>query len=363
MTIDDKDVLNEIAGEDYDSAFGGDTEYSTKPKGDATRGSVTYYEYKVWNPNPQNPGLPKTPGVVMTTVSREGDKWVKSQEIVEKVRCVILFTSSGRKLSGGKSKNFQAICQSHDGLRPSLRIAEPLCRKVSAEDHAKTLAQWKGYDAAKVEGALKEQTEGGKLAICGLKSKDGFITLCPYSKDVKDKVTGQRGVCVRHIFIKAYDVDRKREFKMELTGGSIENNTRFISPFHEFFKFLRTQGPVVDGRNRGIACYNFILDLSSFANGNFFIANFKNYKPIEKAENRQDMKTRAERAKADYEKDATRLSKEEYEKHKKDRAEHDKKQTAQKEEVKKVQPVAVEPTKRQAEDAQPVSFEDDDVPF
>lgn len=310
----DKKLLEEIANEAPDGGFSGDLEYKRADEG-RSMAQPWMAQYKVWNPDPKveyTAENPATPGIVMTEVSGNGEARTKKVEIAQKIRAVILFTSYGRQLSV-KDGVFKTLCQSHDGVNPSLRIDEPLCRKISGVDVAKIFSQWKGYDEAAVKEKTQEVTQGtDKLQICGLKTKDGFITLCPYGK--KDPITKAKAACRQHVFVHAYDIDRKREFKMTLTGNSIQNDQRFVSPFHEFFLFLRTQGPQVNGRPASLPCYAFSVELSAAPRDRFFYLNLLNYKPIEQAENRESMKKRAEEARDKYEKDAHRLSKAEFEK-------------------------------------------------
>jgi len=311
----DQELFDEIAAEGFDPQFSGALSYSGNV-GKAER-EATYYQYKVWNPNPKKPEATPTPGIVMMTTKIKGQQREKTIEVVPKVKAVLLFASPGRKLTraGGA-----AVCSAHTTSRiegsifthqiPSVRIKDPLCRRASASDIATILSQWKGYDQAKIDAAVKELTEGGKLQACGIQAKDGFIPLCPYAR--KDPVTGKRGDCKAHFYVVAWDIERSREFTMELTGQTIENSNRFIAPFHEFWKFIRTAGPKKDNASTGLPCYAFSLDISSLTIGDFNIVNIANWKPVAKAENRKQMAEKAKGAAERYQKAASKLSTEDW---------------------------------------------------
>lgn len=352
----DKEIIDQIGSEEYDRDASGPLNYgaSSQTAYDSNR---TYYKYKVWNPNPQKPTTDKTPGIVCRAIAttKKGDGTFEkssTQTIAQTVRAVILFTSAGRQLARGKDKNFQIVCSSHDGATPSIRIDEPLCRKTTAKDVAAVISTWKGFDKAKVDAKVTEVTQGSdKLAICGMKAAGGFISLCPFAR--KDPVTGTQGACKQHIFVRAYDIDAKREFTMELTGGSMAYG-KFIAPFHEFMRYLRTGGPLVDGKPKGLPSYAFTVELSAVENKQFFILNVKNWKPIAQAENREEMKKMALAAKEAYEKQALRLSKAAYDAAKKANAPKEAAPAA----VVPPSLVAAAPVKQEE-----VSFEDDDIPF
>lgn len=331
-------LLELIGQDDYDDVYSGHWSYEDRAK--RVHPTANLPTYKVWNPNPTEKG-DATPGIVMTTVEVKGDEKIKHKEVVDSVKAVILYQSPGRKLARGTGKTFQVACQSHDGLRPSLRVEAPLCRKLTAEDVASVFSQWKGYDQARVSAKVQEVTEHtGKLQFCSLKTNDGFIRLCPYAK--KDPDTGRAGACKEHIFVHCYDLEREREFKMELTGRSIERGN-FTSPFHEFFKGLREQGPVINGKPRGLPCFAFSVTMSSAPSGGFFYLNVTNPTPIESAEERSRYKVKAEKAREAYEKDAHRLSQAEYDKLKSART--------------------VEKGNTQPSPQQTVAFDEDDINF
>lgn len=314
--MSDDNILDEIAMEGG-GEFSGDDKFAEAPRKSAY---VPLPVYKVWNQNPKAPDvaidgkLPKANKIIIINKGKneEGKTINVSEEVVDKVRAVILFQSSGRELGGGAGKNFRTKCQSHDGVRPSLRIDDPYCHKASASDLVKVISKWKGMDTAKIDVKVQELTEGSEqLQFCGLKTKDGVIGLCPFSRKNDDLLWP--GGCKQHVYVRAYDIERKREFEMKLTGRSIDNNAKYTAPFYEFFKFLRTNFKR-DGKSIPMPCYAFSLDLSSTANGEFFILDVKNWKPIVSPENRAEMKAKAEMTKEWYDKEALRLSKEAFEK-------------------------------------------------
>lgn len=284
--------------------------FDYQKKGDPERTPYRSPVYKVWNANPQNPGAEPTPGIVMTTFKfRENNaegrpQFDKEIEVVEGVNAVLLFSSFGRELNRGSGKTFGTVCSSHDGVTPSVKISKPLCGKTTAEDVAAVFSKWRGYDHAKVAAKVSEVTEDGKLSVCGIKAKDGFIMLCPHASEKKDEDTGQRGPCRPHIFVKAYDVDRKREFQMQLAGGSIQSG-KFIAPYHSFFKFLQEQTKEVNGKTLNPPSYVYQVRLSPLPVRANFVLNVSNYTPIEDKETRLAMRDRAVRAKEMYEKRAS----------------------------------------------------------
>lgn len=366
--MSDQDIYNEIGAEEYGNDSQGPFEYRAER---GAQGPVTLYSVKVWNPNPQKLDAPKTPGLVITTKRKDGGKWTSEKENVDTIKAVILFSSPGRKLEKGVGKDHQTICSSHcvsktEGDQfakqiPSLRIKEPLCRKATAQDVAGIFSQWKNYDDAKVNAAVSEVTEGGKLQVCGIRMDGGFATLCPFAK--KDPITGQKAACKPHIYVKAYDIERKREFTMELTGQSIDYSSRFVAPYHEFFKFIRSAGPVENGKNKGLPSYAFVVTLSALQVGQYYILNINKWVPIVKAENRLEMKEKARVAAEAYEKAAHRLSKEDYDKMKGQKTDTSKgvQQDKQQPPTPKAEPATV--TVAASTPASPVSFDDDDINF
>lgn len=309
------DINSDISDDEYVEDLGGVYEYGNRPNHGAIRGFAA--NYKIWNANPEYPDADKTPGVVMTTKEYKGKDekgeavYEKKVEVVESVRAIILFSSAGRELGRGRKASFRVVCSSHDGEHPSLRIDQPLCGKATSEDVAKIISQWKGYDEAKINAKVKEVTEGGKLAVCGLKAKSGHIMLCPYAR--KDPDTGQFGGCKSHIYVRGYDLDREREFDLKLTGASIDNG-QFIAPYHQFFMYLAATGKEVSGRKVGLPCYFFEVKLSALPRKAFFLANVSDYTPVRDKPLREKMKGMAEAAKERYLKQAARLSKEAYDK-------------------------------------------------
>lgn len=251
--------------------------------------------YSVWNPNPQDLNAKKTPGIVITKKSGN----IKTREIVDKVRAVILYSSPTRQLGRGSGDNFKVVCQSHDGVEPSLRVAEPLCRRVNAQDIARVFSNWKGYDEARVHAQVDEVTRGGtNLQVCGLKGATGLITLCPFGK--KDEVTGQAAACKQMMFVHALDLDRGLEFAMSLKGGSLSYTEKYVAPLHIFFKLLRDQEVVENGVKRGVPCHAYEVTLSALPSGNYYVLNVSDYKYIEDENERNKLHEKALEARNRY---------------------------------------------------------------
>jgi hypothetical protein len=315
--------------------------------------------YKVWNPNPKNPGQPVTPGVVMVSVTGRGAEKVKSEERTDKVRAIILFRSAGRMLAGGEGKNFNVQCQSHGyitddtgkKMRPSLKIQQPLCRDATAQDVAQIFSQWKGFDQAKIDAKVAEVTEGtGCLQVCGLKAADGsLIALCPSARWTK---VGRRNIapaCQPREFIHAYDLDRKREFKMELGGQSIKNDQKYVSPLFQFYAWIRAQG-------KEAVSFQYEVEISPLQNGAFYVVNVANPQKIDEAL-LAEIEPRAHDAKDRYLRQASWLPKEEYERRKAQAGGGDDK-SPQSITSRPVQQPELPPALQK-----PVSFDDDDIPF
>ena len=308
-------ILDEVSAEGYDEA---QTPFGSTGK---TMKSFTKYpKVKVWNPDPSKPGAERTPGLVVSTPTMTGrtaegkEIYTWDKIIVPTVKAVLLYATPARRLATGQGAQHRTVCQSHDGHVPSLRIDKPLCQRATSEDVAAILSQWKGFDKAKLEERIQEVTLGSnKLSFCGLKKSNGdTIPLCPLAR--KDSITGQQGACRPHIYIKAYDLGNNREFEMELTGSSIRNDARYISPFHEFFKYIRSAGKPVDGRPTGLPYYIFEVDLTAQPNNQYFVLGVSGAKILESSDLRADMKARALTAEEDYQRSASFMSKEAFKK-------------------------------------------------
>lgn len=312
--------------------------------------------YKVWNSNPKAPGATPTPGVVMRTMTREGERSVYQNEVVESVRVVFLYRSIGRKVEG---QDGGIKCQSHGYVldpegkkaRPSLKITEPFCRDATAADLAKVFSEWKGFDAAKVDAKIQEVTEGtGCLQVCGLKAKDGsLIALCPSARWTKVGRKNVKPDCKPHVFVVGYDLERNREFKMELTGGSIQADQRYTSPFANFFASLRGKP---EGKN---VCFAYEVTLGFKANGAFYVLDVHSAKELPEAD-RSQMEVRALDARDRYLRSAMWLSKEQYEAQKAQAAEGGGDASASQE-------VVAQSKSHAPEQSLPASFDDDDIPF
>ncbi len=300
----------------------------------------TYYKYKVWNANPQKPDAPRTPGIVMVSETGRGEDRVKEVEVVDSVRAVILFKSTGRELARGSGKAFRTVCSSFGGDAPSAGIDKPLCKKANAQDLAQIFSQWKGFDQAKVDAKIAEVTdETGHLKICGLKTKDGHINLCPFAR--KDPDTGQAGACKSHVYLLCYDLDRKREFTMQLGSKNTWSGEKYTSPILSFYK------EVHKGDRDS---YEYEVELLPELNGSNFILGVKKLNEITEQHELDNLHARAVNAAESYRKRQERLSKAAYE--------------AQKQNSEpvatKAAPVKVVPASKK-EVADP--FFDDDIPF
>ncbi len=316
--------------------------------------TVTLPTYAVWNPNPKNPGSPVTPGIKMTVVTGEGDDRKYATEVTESLNAVILFRSVGRSIKGDKGR---IVCQSHgtvlddkgDKLRPSLRITQPQCRNATAQDVAQVFAKWKGFDQAKIDAKVEEVTDGtGCLQVCGLKGKDGrMIPLCPSAQWGEYRGKKIKPDCQPNIFVHGYDLDRNREFKMELTGNSIRNDERFRAPFFEFFKHLRTTDA---------ACFQWRVKLSGLKNGDtaFYVLNVTDFHALGESEVKK-MEQMALDARERYIRQASWLSKEAYD--------AQRKQAGATGTTNATDVGAGDTPKAPSSPPAPVSFDDDDIPF
>jgi hypothetical protein len=268
--------------------FKGGRDYS-KPK---ASGNAYPLRYKVKNQKPGAPSKDFKPGITATKSTRLSDgNYEREDTLIEgQIEAVILFVSDGRSLR--VPPRFQVSCSSHDGVHPSLRIQKPLCRETTAEDLAKVFTQWRGYDKAKVEGAVEKHTAGtGKLQVCAIQKSDGgTIALCPFAK--KDAV-GRPPPCKQHLYVRGYDVTNARDFEMELTGGSMAYNDRFVAPIHEFFRFIQSEDK---------ACYEYSVKLSAREVDGRFLLGVSEYKLLE--EKQEEFKSRATDARDRYRKQA-----------------------------------------------------------
>lgn len=217
------------------------------------------FTYKIWNNNVKDPIPTPTPGVVMIRSEKKGDEWVRTKEIVESVRCVILFGTPSRFL---KRSDGSVACASSDGHRPKDEVKVKGCEAATTDDLVKIMSAWKGFNKTKVDEAVSKLVGGdGKLSFCSL---DGKIPLCPQAR--KDPFTGKVN-CQSAYTLFAYDLERERKFKMELTGTSQYNNQNtFIAPIFSFMKqVFREKGK----------CFNYVVKLSPMSRNGVYVANFE----------------------------------------------------------------------------------------
>lgn len=352
MTDEDtyKDIAGESAGESHNA-----------PQSYSSGGTFTkLHRYKIWNPDPKRPDAAVTPGVIMAHKDASG---AKTTEVVESVQAVILYASQSRLLKGNATTDWRPICQSHDGHAPSTRVLQPLCRKATAADVAEVVGAWKNFDEAKVSGVVQEVAPGGKLDFCGMQLKNGdVIPLCPYAR--VDPVTQKLGPCRKFLYLHCYDIERGREFTVELGGKAIQHDKKCKASIHDFYKFLESKG--------NLPSYAFRIRFEALRDGEtpYYMANFRGWQPIADATNRAAMKSRAEDAKESYERQAAWRP-------------QDKVVTATASQSGAAQPVAAQPAQQASAPPKPavkpqpppvaqpappleppeVSFDDDDIPF
>lgn len=216
------------------------------------RQQMEFWTYKVYNGDSIGCPLPEKAQLVMKTKEKK--------EYVDSVKAVILFMVNTRKLALGKGANFRVACESHNGYVPSLRIKAPICRNTKAEDVAATIGKWKNFTKAKVDAAVQELTEGtGCLQKCGLRKEDGsVIRICPASKSN----LGQPAPCKERVLVRCWDLERNRPFDLELSGPSVGNDKRFVSPLFEFIGKLGDKEP-----------YQYDITFSAKLHEKFYILN------------------------------------------------------------------------------------------
>lgn len=246
------------------------------------------YIYKILNPSPQ--GTEFAPGIRMTLNEKVGDKWVKRHEVIDDLRAVILFNSSIRALRTGMGKTFRTLCSSDDGVSPSLKIESPLCRKATMQDLAQIMSQWKNMSKARVDAQIAEVTAGsGNLQICGLKTKNGTIALCPYAR--KDPITKQAGPCKESMLLFGYDIKRQREFYFDLTIANLGKIKDSVSPLRDFYQFIQKENK---------PCYAYTVNFKPLKQGKFYILGVDNIKPIENPDNFTKMEAMANQRRDTY---------------------------------------------------------------
>ncbi len=263
-----------------------------------------YYDYKVYNEFGGCSDKSKA-GMVLrrTTVTKQEDgtkTYEKDFKTVPEVRAVLLYWSPMRTLRKGKKGEVR--CSSHDGVVPSVGIDDPLCRLTTAEDLVQIFSKWKNFDQTKIDAKLEAVTENGKLTVCGIDTGKGCIRLCPFSK--KDPNTGAPPACKESVVLFGYDVDRELVFRMELTGKSMRNDANFVSPF---FAFLE------QAHSAGKSLFNYMVTLKPAENDKYWYLDIADVMPIAGPEMAAEMEKQAEETRERFEKLASRLSKEAYE--------------------------------------------------
>jgi len=278
FSAEDLAAIKEIAGEDHDPDFSGPQSASSEKK----RFTKSPF-YKLLNPTPGGPALEKA-GIRMDTYNAEGEK---QQEVVEKVRAVILYASDIRTFKRGKQG--EIACQSFNGVQPAPRIVAPPCKKLDSDGVAAVIQRFRGMTEARITEQVAELTGGtGVLSFCTIKTKTGgYIPVCPMAR--YDEERGTAGPCKPGISILAFDVDRKRVFKMELSGRNVRDDKKMRSPFQSFRHML--------GEAR-VPSYAFVVELTAVPDAEpgaaqvFYTLGVK-AKPITKPENRKEMAEKA----------------------------------------------------------------------
>lgn len=295
------------------------------------------YRLKPWNPSPKNPiaKMNHTPGIILETRTKEGDKWVSDKELRNgPIDAVVLLASPARSLKGSLGR---VKCASHDGHVPSPSVDEPLCRKATSSDIVNIISKYKGYDAAKIQAVEQELTLGtGKLQFCGIKTDDGSIPICPFAR--KNPDTGKAGDCQRQLVLYIYIPLKGETFVAELSGKHIRADEKYTAPIHGLFKYCAAHG---------VPCYGVKVRLSAVEDGAYYSMGVEILGNIEDGEELQRMEELAHRA-----------------------LERHKKKNQKREESERAATVAAQETasplqsvmpRPQAAAANP--FDDDDIPF
>lgn len=264
MAISDAErlaILNDIRSEGQVSGF------SEKVAGRRPKTPV----YRLLNPSPNSTDEERAefkPGIKI------------GEEVVNELKCVVLFVADGRRLKRKIDGKHQTTCMSFDGESPAPRIKEPECQKLTTEGLVNIISKFRGYDKAKIESKVKELTEDSpSLKFCSIKTARDFIPLCPKARFNED--AGVMGPCKAVVSLYAYDIKRKQVFRMELSGKSIRNDKKFQSPLASYRKFI--------GQQR-VNYFSFVVTLAPVKDGGYYYLDFKDYMPIAKPENREEMK-------------------------------------------------------------------------
>lgn len=264
-------TFKDYAEEDIDPRFGGKAAVPTSGRRPI---------YKLNNRSPM--GGDFTPGITM----KEGEK----SEVVSEVRAVVLMHSRTRFLWSKTG----LLCGSDDGQSPSARIEKPKCQAVTAAQVAEVLSQFKGFDRARIVDLTDKLTENtGKLQMCGVaKSDGGCIPICTMGK------RDERGPapCKENLYLACYDIDRKRQFTMRLSGGSIRKDKGVTAPVWNFLARLGQQS---------VPCYAAAVTITPLQHDSgFYVANFAAEEPLDESL-RDEMKALAHKELEAYERRAS----------------------------------------------------------
>lgn len=158
---------------------------------------------------------------------------------IEPFNAVILFHTASRKLAPwrGNAADTKTLCESYDGLTPSVNIESPFCVELSKEALESQL-QEKNVPDARVVQITKSVTSQGKLNSCCFKGDGGFRwDLCPKSK--KDEITNIKP-CVYFEKIFIQDLDNDVQYRADLKGTNLQNWAKYVSPWSEYKRFIYT---------------------------------------------------------------------------------------------------------------------------
>jgi len=232
------------------------------PRGGKTKATtfLPLPTYRVANKPPSGDISNFAPGIRMRVPRGRGPdgKIINDITTVQKVRAVILYASPTRALKG---RNGEVQCQSHDGHSPSARVASPGCHKLNADGVVQIISKWKGMDQARIDSTVLELTEGdSKLHFCALPTKSGdFIPICPMA--TRDPIRNQPGPCKPGVALYGFDLDNKREFRMDLGGREASTSPNYHGEYLDLLNHLR---------DKRIPCYAQQVELSHKLDGKFY---------------------------------------------------------------------------------------------
>jgi len=154
---------------------------------------------------------------------------------IDPFNVVVLFYTPSRKLAPYKGAETKILCESRDGLVPSINIDNPFCREMGLDTLEQQLLT-KNLSQVRVDAMIRSVTGDGKLQACCYKgATGGRWDLCPKSK--KDEITGNKP-CVYFEKIFIQDLDGDRQFRIDLKGLNLQNYDKYVSPWSEYKKWV-----------------------------------------------------------------------------------------------------------------------------